>query len=74
MEKISKKNFRILVVDDEPLIRESLYEILRIEGYNVQMASNAEDALIVLQKDGIDVVVTDLKLPKMSGLDLLRES
>jgi len=70
--KINKRDFQLLVVDDEPLIRESLYEILRIEGYRVQMASTAEEALEIMLKDTIDIVVTDFKLPKMNGLELLQ--
>ncbi|MCK5014295.1 MAG: sigma-54-dependent Fis family transcriptional regulator [Candidatus Omnitrophica bacterium] len=69
--KERNKNFRILVVDDEPLIRESLYEILRIEGYRVQMAQGGKEALQLMSKNEFDIVVTDFKLPKMSGMDLL---
>ncbi len=72
MDKNNKK-FKILIVDDEPLIRQSLYEILRIEGYSVQMAESGEMALKLLEKDEFDLVVTDMKLPKMSGVDLLKE-
>src|SRR3989338_10248786 len=68
---IDKQQYKILIVDDEPLIRESLYEILRIEGYRVQMASSGEDALRVLNKSDFDIVVTDFKLPKMNGIELL---
>lgn len=67
------KKHHILVVDDEPLIRKSLYEILRIEGFFVDMASTAEEALTIINKEPIDIVVTDLKLPQMNGLELLRE-
>lgn len=73
MTEESKNNIRILVVDDEPLIRQSLYEILRIEGYHVQMASSGEEALSLIKNDPVDIVVTDFKLPKMSGLELLKE-
>ncbi|MCA9406925.1 MAG: sigma-54-dependent Fis family transcriptional regulator, partial [Candidatus Omnitrophica bacterium] len=68
------KNFRILVVDDEPLIRQSLCEILRIDGYKVQMAASAEEAQEIIAQQSIDVVVTDLKLPKLSGVELLKWS
>jgi len=71
MDKINRNEFKLLIVDDEPLIRESLYEIFRIEGYNVQMAATAEDALQIMEKVEFDIVVTDFKLPLMSGLDLL---
>jgi len=68
-----KKNFKILVVDDEPLIRESLYEILKIEGYSVFMAATGEEALDVLKGNEIDVIVSDYKLPQKSGLELLED-
>ncbi len=69
-----KKNYLILVVDDEPLIRESLYEILKIEGYRVEMASSGEEALEVIKKEKVDIVLTDMKLPYMSGITLLSET
>jgi DNA-binding NtrC family response regulator len=64
---------QILIVDDEPLIRKSLYEIMRIEGYRVQMAETGEAALGILKKERIDVIVTDFQLPKMTGIQLLEE-
>lgn len=73
MKNENKIKFQILIVDDEPLIRKSLYEILRIDGYHVQMAASGEEALGLLEKNKIDIVVTDLKLPKISGLQLLQE-
>ena len=71
MEAEDKNKYDILIVDDEPLIRESLYEILRIEGYRAHMAQAAEEALEIVKAQKIDIVVTDLKLPKMNGIDLL---
>jgi len=70
-DKTRNSKYTILVVDDEPLIRESLYEILRIGGFKALMAANGEDALTILEKQSIDIVVTDLKLPRMSGIELL---
>lgn len=67
----AQRNYDILIVDDEPLIRESLYEILRIDGYRAHMASSAEEAISVLQDQDVDIIVTDMKLPKKSGLELL---
>ena len=69
----TEKNVQVLIVDDEPLIRKSLYEIMRIEGYRVQMAETGEAALSILKKEYIDVVVTDFQLPKMTGIQLLEE-
>jgi two-component system response regulator AtoC len=71
LDKEKNKNFKILIVDDEPLIRDSLFEIMKIDGYKVQTAQNGEDALELLKKSSVDIVVTDLKLPKMSGVELL---
>ena len=65
--------YHILVVDDEPLIRESLYEIFRIDGYHASMAQTGEEALEIIAKQKIDIVVTDMKLPKMNGLALLEQ-
>lgn len=68
------KRYHILVVDDEPLIRESLYEILRIQGFNAYMASNGEEALALVRKQKIDIVITDMKLPRLSGLSVLYQT
>ena len=73
MSKEIYNRYHILLVDDEPLIRESLYEILRIEGYKAQMVQSGEEALEVVRQRKIDIVVTDLKLPQISGIELLAE-
>lgn len=72
LHKIMKKA-RILIVDDEPLTRKSLYEILRYQGYNVSSASDGEEALTLVEKEIPDIVVSDFKLPKMDGITLLRK-
>ncbi|MGH7308598.1 MAG: sigma-54-dependent transcriptional regulator [Candidatus Rokuibacteriota bacterium] len=62
----------ILVADDDPGLRESLERTLTREGYGVVMASDGRAALERLQAGSIDLVLTDLKMPGLSGLDLLR--
>src|SRR6267154_1507368 len=64
---------RVLVVDDEQSLRKVLAATLQREGYEVQVASDGEEALVALDRDGADVVVTDLVMPKMDGLSLLRK-
>src|SRR5438046_475977 len=64
---------RVLVVDDEQSLRKVLAATLQREGYEVQVASDGEEALLALDRDGADVVVTDLVMPKMDGLSLLRK-
>jgi two-component system, NtrC family, response regulator HydG len=63
--------YSILIVDDEPLIRKSLYEILKIAGFDTSTAANAEEAAALFTARAFDIVITDMKLPKMSGLELL---
>ncbi len=66
---MSKK--RILVVDDEPLMREFIAETLRRKKYDVKAASNGTEALDVLDSWIPDLMVSDIKMPKMNGLELL---
>ncbi len=63
---------RILIVDDEAAIRESLEEALRGDGYDVSGAESGEAALAMLHNGVFDLVVTDLKMPGVSGLELLQ--
>ncbi len=63
---------RILLVDDEAAILESLGRLIERDGHFVVSARSAEEAVSILQHERIDVVVTDLRLPRLSGLDLLR--
>mgnify|MGYP001145245916 CR=1 FL=1 len=62
----------ILVVDDEKIIRESISFILKKEGYHVSEAENGKIAYEKLLKEPFDLVITDLTMPGMTGLDLSR--
>ncbi len=62
----------ILVVDDEKNIRRTLRMVLEGEGLTVRDAETAEEALAVLEDEPVDVLVTDIRLPGMSGIDLLQ--
>ncbi len=66
-------NDRILVVDDEQIIRESLSYVLKKEGYFVQEAANGREAYELILKESYDLVVTDLEMPEMKGIQLLEE-
>ena len=63
----------ILVVDDEETIRFCLKEALEVEGYKVHIEDNGENSLRLIKKMIPDLVILDLKMPGMNGLDLLRE-
>jgi two-component system response regulator AtoC len=62
---------RVLVVDDEENLRLVLKTILKRAGYEVDVAVSGEDALEKVESFGPDVILTDVRMPKMSGLDLL---
>ena len=64
---------KILVVDDEPSILRLLEEALTQWGYQVKSAASGDEALAAIRGDLFDAVLTDVRMPEMSGLDLLRE-
>jgi response regulator RpfG family c-di-GMP phosphodiesterase len=64
---------RVLVVDDEKVIREILSEFLTMEGYVVRSVEDGEDALTELRMRPYDMVISDLKMPKVGGLQLLEQ-
>ncbi len=63
---------KILIVDDEDIARLTLAEILRLEGYEIQSVSNGEAAVEALRCEPFDIMVLDLKMAGMSGIDVLR--
>ena len=63
---------RILIVDDEPLILKGLRFSLEQDGYLVQEALDGETALALAQSNQYDIILLDVMLPKMSGMDVLR--
>jgi len=63
---------RILVVDDEAAIRQILREILVRQGHQVECASNGVEALRFLQDGEYDLVLTDLLMPEMEGLEMIQ--
>ncbi|HEY0191473.1 MAG TPA: response regulator, partial [Kofleriaceae bacterium] len=64
---------RILVVDDERVIREILAEFLTLEGFSVHTVEDGEKALTELRLHPYDLLITDLKMPRLSGLQLLEK-
>ena len=62
---------KLLIVDDEPGIRESLTGILEDEGYQVESAASGEAGLELIRKTAFDVILLDVWLPGMDGLETL---
>ncbi len=60
----------ILVVDDELLIRDLLYDFFRDQGWEISIADNGKKAMEILKTKEIDLLLTDIKMPEMDGLDL----
>ena len=65
-------HFRILVVDDEPAQREMISGFLKKQAFDVVVAENGAKALELFRQDSIDLILTDQKMPHLSGLDLLQ--
>jgi CheY-like chemotaxis protein len=63
---------RVLYVEDNALVREITCELLAVENREVIAVATGEEALKVFQESRFDIVVTDISLPEMSGMDLVR--
>lgn len=68
---MNNKKEKILVVDDEKIVRESLFHWFQEEGYQVETAEDGETALRIFDKNKYDLLLVDMKMPGMSGLELL---
>lgn len=66
------KKISILIVDDEESVRDSLYNWFIEDGYRVECAENANRALSILESDSFDIILADIKMPGMDGLEMLR--
>ena len=75
--KISPQPMRttpqVLVVDDEPAIRETVATLLEEEGYRVRRAKDGVEALSTLAGDGIDLILADINMPRLDGATLVRK-
>ena len=62
----------ILVVDDEPVARQSLTDILRLEGFSVNSVPNGQDAVEYVRANPVELIVVDLRMPGMDGLEVIQ--
>lgn len=72
MAPVESVKSRLLIVDDEKSICDILSQYLHKKGYEIAVAASGEKAIEILEKDGADLVLTDIKMPRMSGVDLLK--
>lgn len=70
---MSHSNPKILLVDDEELLREGVQEMLEMQGFSVISAANGELALACVKEQDIDLIITDLVMPKMDGIDFVQQ-
>lgn len=63
---------KILVVEDDQFLRELYDELLKEEGYEITLAEDGEKGLAQIQKGGFDLILLDIMLPKIDGLEILR--
>jgi CheY-like chemotaxis protein len=70
---VSAQTARILVIDDEEHLRNLLADILKTGGYQVKTAPHGKEGLTSFQEEQYDVVITDLGMPEMSGLEVAEE-
>src|SRR4051812_36461492 len=61
----------VLVIDDEPMIRKSVGGYLEDSGYEVSVASDGEEGVAAFQHDEHDIVLTDMRMPKLAGLGVI---
>ena len=73
MNTQGKARARLLIVDDEENIQNMLSRHFRLKGYEVMTASDGAEALDIIEKEKIEVVVSDIMTPKMNGIELLQE-
>jgi CheY-like chemotaxis protein len=67
---VNKKPYNILVIDDDPVIRDMMVDILSLEGYPVEVARNGHDALAKLHSEGNYLVFLDLMMPGVDGQEV----
>ena len=68
-----KKKYTILIIEDDSVLKNMYSQRLEIEGYQVFGALDGEEGLAIFKKEKIDIIVTDIMLPRMSGIEFLEK-
>ena len=63
---------KILIIDDEDLVTRSIQKLLTREGYEVIVAKSGEEALAAIQSQEVDLIVCDIRMPKMNGVEMIK--
>jgi two-component system response regulator (stage 0 sporulation protein F) len=70
---MNKEDIKILIVDDEEHTRLGYGEVLKLSGYNVEIAEDGKAGLYLAEKEDFDLIITDLRMPKMGGLEFIEK-
>ena len=70
-DRADRSRTQLLIVEDDAAMREMLYESLTDEGYKVDLAAGGRAGIERVRRGGVDLVVTDVKMPDLDGLDAL---
>jgi two-component system, NtrC family, response regulator PilR len=73
-EPVTQTPMRVLVVDDERSMRELLTIVLKRDGHDVLVAEDGTRAIELLKKQRVDILITDIRMPQVTGVDVLREA
>jgi len=73
LEESRKMAKKILVIDDEELITKSLLKLLSNEGYNVTVVRSGKDAIEKIQEIGFDLIICDIRMPEMDGIETIKQ-
>lgn len=65
-------SYTILIIDDEAMVRYTLTALLEEHGHKVMEASNGEEGVAIFNREKPDIVLTDIRMPKMDGFDVIR--
>jgi two-component system chemotaxis response regulator CheY len=71
--KMPDPTYKVLIVDDDPFIRRLISSILTLKGHQCEEANDGMEALEKFSKTSFDAVITDIRMPRMDGIDLTRE-
>lgn len=74
LKEVNEDTYKILVADDEPTIRELMQLVLEHDGHTVKTANDGEQALKMLQEERFDFLLSDIQMPCMDGIELLRRA
>ena len=69
-----KKKYKIVVIDDELSMRDFFEIMLSKDGYDVSSFENGNDAIVFMKQNNVDLVITDLNMPKMDGISFIAEA